>query len=63
MLAELYTQALLVDEELAYFTTGAMHFFVAPLIDEDLPFYMYFESMSQFLTTYTCHGAGTKPVL
>lgn len=66
------------DKELAYFTAGAMHFFVAPtsgyikimdtsfvapLTDEDLPPYMYFENMSQFLTTFTYHGAGTELAL
>lgn len=66
------------DKELVYFTAGAMHFFVAPtsgyikimdtssiaaLLDEKPPRYMYFENMSQFLTTFTYHGVGSELAL
>lgn len=66
------------DIELFYFTAGAMHFFVAPrsgyikimdtssivaLLDEKLPRYMYFENMSQLLTTLTYHGVGSELAL
>ena len=66
------------DTELFYFAAGAMHFFIAPtsgyikimdtssiaaLLDEKPPRYMYFENMSQLLTTLTYHGIGTELAL
>ncbi len=66
------------DTELFHLASGAMHFFIAPksgyikimdtssiapLLDEKPPRYMYFENMSQFLTTFTYHGIGTELAL
>jgi len=66
------------DKELIHFAAGAMHFFIAPtsgyikimdtssiaaLLDEKPPRYMYFENMSQLLTTWTYHGIGTELAL
>ena len=65
------------DRELLHFAAGAMHFFIAPsgyikimdtssiaaLLDEKPPRYMYFEIVSQLLTTLTYHGIGTELAL